>query len=304
MTHDSSIHFAFNIDQNYVRFCAVTLASIFENNKEEHIVAHIIQDGLTDIDKQALTDFACQYGHEVKFYQPDPKVLEGFTIRKFKKRITLATYYRCLISEILPNDIDKVIYLDCDILVLGKIRPFYDTDLEGNGVGVVDDMGAGDLIRYEILRYPKEYSYFNAGVLLIDLAYWRKHNISEQCVDYYHKNHERIMFNDQDILNALFYNSKKTLPYKWNMQDAFYRTKAQQSFTTEELLNPVILHFTNRKPWDYDNQHPLKDLFFHYQNFTSWKGMHPMNNIKNILMRFFRLLPFQLGLRAPKYKSF
>lgn len=300
----SSIHIAFNIDQNYVRFCAVTMASIFENNKEEHIVAHIIQDGLNEHDKQELKSLAAQYGNEVLFYTPDPKVLEGFTIRKFKKRITLATYYRCLISEILPQDIDKVIYLDCDILVLGKIRPFYDVDLGENGVGVVDDMGSDDDIRYEILRYPKECSYFNAGVLLINLSYWRAHKISEQCVDYYHKNHDRILFNDQDILNALFYNKKTTLPYKWNMQDAFYRTKSPKQFTNDELLHPVILHFTNRKPWDYDNQHPLKDLFFHYQNLTSWKGMHPMKNVINVFKRFFRLLPFHLGFRAPKYKRF
>lgn len=279
------------------------MASIFENNKEERFIAHIIQDGLDDLDKQKLKSLANQYENEVIFYQPEPKVLDGFTIRKFKKRITLATYYRCLISEILPPDIEKVIYLDCDILVLGGIRAFYDTNLGENGVGVIDDMGAKDPIRYEILRYPQEYSYFNAGVLLINLSYWRKHNISAQCVDYYHKNHERILFNDQDILNALFYNHKTTLPYKWNMQDAFYRTKSPLNFSTDELLNPKILHFTNRKPWDYDNQHPLKDLFFDYQNLTQWKGMHPLNSIKNVLKRFFRLLPFYLGLRSPKYKS-
>lgn len=108
------MHIAFNIDSNYMQHCAVTLVSIFENNKEEDISIHIIARGLSEDDKQVLREITERYHDAIFFYEPDMKLLEGFNIRKFSKRISLATYYRCILSRLLPTSIDKVIYLDCD----------------------------------------------------------------------------------------------------------------------------------------------------------------------------------------------
>ena len=94
------IHIACNIDSNYVRHCAVTLVSLFENNRKEQITAHIIARDLSDAEKKILIDLAASYGNLVCFYEPDIKLLEGFTIRKFSKRISMATYYRCILSEL------------------------------------------------------------------------------------------------------------------------------------------------------------------------------------------------------------
>ena len=86
------------------------------------------------------------------------------------------------------------------------------------------------------------------------------------------------------------------------MQDGFYRRKRQDGvlISDAEMKAPAILHFTNRKPWEYDNQHPLRHLFFVYQDYTDWKGNTPFNFIGRI-KRFFRLFPFYIHLRKPKY---
>ena len=300
------IHIAFNIDSNYVRHCAVTIVSIFENNREEGVTAHIIARDLTDSDKKILTDIAERYNNKVCFYEPDMKLLEGFSIRKFSKRISMATYYRCILSEIIPADIDRLIYLDCDIVVLGDLRPFWNTSLEGIGVAAVEDIGYAEPQRYEILKYPMKYSYFNAGVLLINLKYWREHDVAHACVDYFHKYPERILFNDQDLLNSILYKDKAHIDLKWNVQDGFYRnpgemTQEWKDKYLEVLKHPVILHYTNRKPWDYDSQHPLRNEYFKYLDLTPWKGERALNNPMNRLKRFFRLLPFYIGLRKSKY---
>lgn len=118
---------------------------------------------------------AAPYGNQVCFYEPDIKLLEGFTIRKFSKRISMATYYRCILSKLLPTDIDRLLYLDCDIVIVGDISEYWNTPLsDETGVAAVADMGCDEAARYEILKYPMEDSYFNAGVLLINLNYWRK----------------------------------------------------------------------------------------------------------------------------------
>ena len=300
------IHISFNIDSNYVQHCAVTLVSIFENNKEEAISIHIIAKDLSDKDRKILTEITNKYHNAIFFYEPDMKLLEGFNIRKFSKRISIATYYRCILSRILPKSIDKVIYLDCDIVILDSIRPMWDISLEGVGVAAVEDMGCREPERYEILQYPMEYSYFNAGVLLVNLDFWRKHNIAQACIDYYHQYPERILYNDQDLLNSVLYKDKKLIDIKWNVQDAFYRRashviKENNKKCIEALLHPVILHYTNRKPWNYDSQHPLRNKYFYYLDFTPWKGEVCLDQPINRIKRFLRLLPFYLKVRKVKY---
>ena len=211
------MHIACNIDSNYVQHCAVTMVSIFENNKDEAISIHIIARNLSDDDEEILREITNRYHNVIFFYEPDMKLLEGFNIRKFSKRISIATYYRCILSRLLPASIDKVIYLDCDIVILDSIRPFWDISLEGVGVAAVEDMGCKEPERYKILQYPMEYSYFNAGVLLINLDFWRKHDIAQACIDYFHKYPERILYNDQDLLNSVLYKDKKLVDIKWNV---------------------------------------------------------------------------------------
>ena len=300
------IHIACNIDSNYVRHCAVTLVSLFENNRAETFTVHILARGLTGREQTVLTDLAARYGNRVAFYEPDPALLEGFTIRKFSRRISMATYYRCILSELLPAGVDRLLYLDCDIVVTGDIRPFWDTPLDGIGVAAVEDMGCGEAERYDILQYPMEDSYFNAGVLLINLEYWRQHDVAHACIDYYRRYPERILFNDQDLLNSVLHAHKRLVDLKWNVQDAFYRRprrmdEAWRAKFAQVLQHPVILHFTNRKPWEYDSQHPLRDVYFHYQDLTPWRGQRVLHNSLMRLKRFFRLLPFRLGLRRAKY---
>lgn len=301
------IHIACNIDSNYVRHCAVTLVSLFENNRREPITAHIIARDLSDAEKKTLIDLAAPYGNQVCFYEPDIKLLEGFTIRKFSKRISMATYYRCILSELLPADIDRLLYLDCDIVIVGDISEYWNTPLsDETGVAAVADMGCDEAARYEILKYPMEDSYFNAGVLLINLDYWRKNDVAHACVDYFHKYPERILFNDQDLLNSILHKNKILVDLKWNVQDAFYRRPKQMDEAwrkkfADVLKHPVILHYTNRKPWEYDSQHPLREVYFKYLDLTPWKGQRVLHNPVNRLKRFFRLLPFYIGLRKSKY---
>ncbi len=301
------IHIACNTDHNYVRYCAVTLVSLFENNLEQDFTVHIIAQDISETDIDILTTLGKKYKNTIRYYTPDTQALEGFTIRATHNRLSIAAYYRCFLSALLPKDIDRVLYLDCDIVVLGDITPLWQTPLDSNiGVAVVEDTGCKELQRYEILHYPAEDSYFNSGVLLINLAYWREHNVAQACIDYYHKYPERIIFNDQDLLNCILHRHKLLMDLQWNVQDGFYRNRPEISSEwrkthAEILKHPTILHYTNRKPWNYDNQHPLRNAYFQYQDLTPWKGERPWHNPLNVVKRFFRLLPFYIGLRKAKY---
>lgn len=300
------IHIALNIDSNYVKHCAVTLASLFDNNKEECFVVHILENGLTHEHKELLQSIAAKANSEVMFYEPEASLLSGLSIRKFSKRISMATYYRCLLSEIIPQEVDKLLYLDCDIVIMDSIRPLWELSLEGVGVAAVEDVGYDEAQRYDILKYPKEDSYFNAGMLLINMDYWRRHDMAHACINYFNTYPERILFNDQDLLNSILHKDKLLIDLKWNVQDGFYRNKGAMTETWKNkyahaLKHPVILHYTNRKPWEYDSQHPLRHVYTQYIDLTPWKGWRPLHNPLLKLKRFFRLLPFTIHLRKSKY---
>ncbi|WP_297675438.1 glycosyltransferase family 8 protein [uncultured Bacteroides sp.] len=300
------IHIACNIDSNYVQHCSVTLVSLFVNNPNEEFTIHILANDVTPNEKEILERIATRYNNQIIYYPINLELLKGFSIRKFSKRISIATYYRCILSEILPRDIQRLIYLDCDIIILGALRPFWNISMDNIGVVAVEDVGCYDPKRYDILKYPKEDSYFNAGVLLINMEYWREHNVAQACIDYFHKYPERILYNDQDLLNSILHKNKLLTDLQWNVQDGFYRrpknmNDAWKQKYAEVLKHPIILHYTNRKPWKYDSQHPLRKEYNKYLDLTPWKGQYASNSFINQLKRFFRLFPFYIKLRKPKY---
>lgn len=300
------IHIACNIDERFAQHCAVTLVSAFKNNPGQAITAHIIARGLTESSRRRLAELATAYGATLRFYEPAPDLLDGFSIRKCGNRISITAYYRCLLPELLPADVDRVLYLDCDILVLQPLDELWQTPLDGVAAGVVEDIANDDAPRYARLEYPQELGYFNSGVLLLNLVHWRKHHLAEACRDYFHRYPERIVYNDQDLLNCVLCRSKRALPLKWNVQDAFYRRPAQLTTAwrdkyAEALLHPAILHYSNRKPWLYDSQHPLRRLYHDYLHLTPWHDAPAGHSASDAIRRFFRLLPFRLRLRRPKY---
>lgn len=307
-TNDNTIHVAFNIDHRYVPQCIVTMVSIMENNRNARpLWFHIVEETLSEAQCELISGYAEKYGHRVSYYRPAADALEGFSIKRFSHRITMATYYRCLLSDLLPESLSRVLYLDCDILVLQPLDEFYDMPLGEAPVAAVADMACNETARYHTLKYPAADSYFNAGVLLVNLNYWRSHNVPEACARYYKAHPERILFNDQDLLNSLFHAEKKFVGIKWNMQDAFYRTRQKfdpvlHRHTEADILHPAILHFTNRKPWEWDNQHPLRHLYAHYEA-LSVAVCHPSlpTRLWHTLARAVKLLPYCLHLRSPKY---
>lgn len=300
------IHIACNIDANFMQHCAVTLVSLFENNKSADICVHIVAPSLSEENQQILRNLVASYGNDIRFYFPPEDLLSCFAIKKFGKRISMATYYRCMFSAILPDDVEKVLYLDCDIVVLGDISEFWNTDLSGCGAACIEDIGKDEDERYERLHYDRSYSYFNAGVLLINLDYWREHKVDKQCVKYFQTYPERILFNDQDLLNVVLHKDKVFVPLKWNMQDGFYRygmdkKVADWNSFREELLHPVILHYTNKKPWNYDSMHPLRSEYYKYLDMTPWQGQRPLSSLKKRVQWRMKRLPYAFRFRKPKY---
>ncbi|KAA6342559.1 General stress protein A [termite gut metagenome] len=264
------------IDNNFVQHCGVLMTSVFENNKEEEITFHILTDGLTQKNQLLLEQVTSSYKQQIHVYCIDRSILKDCPIRR-GDHVSLATYFRILIPFILPNSLHKVLYLDCDIIVRKSIKDLWNYDISNKPIGAVYDMVIEDIRHYNRLCYNRELGYFNAGVLLINLDYWRDKDISNKLLRYIDQYPERIKWWDQDALNGVLIKDTVILPFKYNMQDSFFRKDPmlRKEFLIEinrYLSDPIILHYsTSNKPWFKGNFHPLKGEYFKYLALTPWR---------------------------------
>ena len=299
-------HIALTIDSNFVRFCGVTMASIMHNDIPSDICFHIVTDGLAPADEAVLRGLAEDRGSQIRFYNVPSKILDSYELRWEGKRLSIVVFFRCLLSSLLPADVEKVIYLDCDMLVLEPLGTLWDTPLDGLALAAAPDSMVPNPKHPQRLCYDESYGYFNGGMLLINLKYWREHDVETQCEEYYNKYTERVLMNDQDLLNGLLYDKKVLVDIRYNLQEGAYRLPKDKPADWQPpyidlLLNPAILHYSARKPWQYHCMHPLRHLYFYYQDMTPWAGQHPLNSLGARFHRFIHLLPYNLGIKRSKY---
>lgn len=285
----------------------VMMRSVSVNNKDEEITFHVIVDDMVaDRQKRQLENVVKDNGrHKVKFVTVKRDIfaslpgLDG----KVKDYITMATYYRLIITELLDRSIDKVLYLDGDIVCNGPLNGLWATDIDDVAVAGAPDMSEAQQ-EYDRLGYPESDGYFNAGVLLINLDYWRKNGMTQKFFSFLSKYPECIKFHDQDVLNIFFHDCKAHLHLRYNLQNGYLFRKELMQFDpsrygnelVEAIDNPVIIHYTSSiKPWHAECMNPLHGLWFKYLDDTEWKEYkirerYPIEGFKPHVVQFLRFI--------------
>ena len=303
-------------DKKFMMPTGVMMTSVCENNMDTDVVFHIIVDEDVNTDdcrdlKDAVTIYR---GKSVLFYHANDKMQKkSFPKGMNRNDITRTTYYRLFLAEILPQELDKVLYLDGDVIVRHSLLPLWNTNIEEKAVAAAYDCSSGRIEYYNRLKYPFELGYFNAGVLLINLKYWREHQVLNDFISYMENHADSIRCHDQDVLNVVFRCRKVTVPLKYNFQHPFLLKKCDdydywklEQEVLEAREDPCIVHFTSRwKPWRIYRRgwvHPFSSTWDKYQNMTKWKGVKYDYRTKsqrirryagNILRRFGLLPPLR-----------
>lgn len=276
------LQIALCLDETYFVPSCVMVYSVCINNPDTDIVFHVVTDeSVSENDRRDLKETVTAFaGKEVVFYTVDSSRTDNFPLLA-DGRMARAAYYRLFLTDILPPDLDKVLYLDDDCIVRHSLLPLWETDLGQHAVGAVTDFAEGDIDIYNRLRYPVEKGHFNAGVLLASLDKWRLLHVKEACVDYLLNYPERIRYMDQDVLNVVLHDKRLALPMKYNFQTGFLREVARWDYwkyekeLKEGMKDPVVLHFSEgNKPWISHPliPHPYRSTFYKYCNQTRWKG--------------------------------
>ena len=259
----------------FQQHAAVCLTSLLANNQDLFFDVVIVAQPTETLDQDKLRRSLNQFSnYTLRFitfsFPPDLSL-------PLIAHYTLDTYTRLWIKDFFPDSVDRVLYLDADIVVVGSIAPLWSANLDGALMGAVDIPGSDQGVRLLGLRH--EDGYFNAGVLLIDLKQWRAIRAETIVIDYIRENADRIMY-DQDALNACFYACTKRLDYKWNVIRPFYRDPSELPLKPEELekvrREAQIIHFNGgSKPWSYFCDHPRSADYRRYLLMTAWNDYVP-----------------------------
>ncbi len=277
----------YSLDSQYTEQLCVSLVSILKNSDEnDNHNFYILDGGLTDKDKYDIELLKNIKNFNIRYIQMDNKLfsdcplLRG-TDEKYKDyHVTIPTYYRFELPEVLPN-IGKVLYLDCDIIVRGSLKELFEIDLADKSAGMIlDSDSSKEAGRLHLKQYR------NAGVMLINLDYWRKNKVKEKLYKYAKQNKAEILWQDQDIINCVLEDTILTLDRKWNYQYFGY-----EEIDNKEAAGCEILHLSGRfKPWLIPFEHPVYDCYYYYLTFTPRRkkvleyklegsGKHLKNNI-------------------------
>ncbi|WEV70247.1 glycosyltransferase family 8 protein [Lactobacillus sp. ESL0785] len=263
------------IDQNYIKPLEVMMYSLRLNNLGSKLRVWVIYD---KIEEQVLTNLKA-FGTQIDitvialamnadFSFPDSLL----NLHDYPQEM----YFRLLSGRILPASLHRILYLDPDILVINSIKPLWQLDLAGKMFAAAVHEGLTDIMSsINNLRLGTTTSYFNSGIMLLDLDQMRQKvkltDISAAITEH----HDVLILPDQDILNYLYGEDILKIPeIRWNYDAraySMYLTRSTGDTNLEWVMqNTAILHFCGKpKPWQKENHSRFKALYLNYQQMTS-----------------------------------
>ncbi len=252
----------FAINEQYVQHFSAVLASLRTHhadvqNMNLHVMYMALDASVCKMLEQQYPEANWNW-HDLSEY--------NFADLFVNAHISYETYFRVMAPEIIR--VDKLLYLDSDLLVRSSLIELYQTDLEHAAIAAVRDYKGQE--RKTELGIAAEYTYVNAGVLLMNLNYWREQGLSAKLLDYIRQMGAKLKYWDQDAINALLHQHAILLDDRWNVQASSFDAP---DIDLAVLHNPVIIHFTGAaKPWHISNQNPFKHEYTDYLSMTSFQG--------------------------------
>lgn len=274
------VNIVFSSDDNYAQHTAVAMASILLNTSNPaKIRFFIIDDGITDDKKSKIKGTAESLQSTVEFITVKNKqLMQGFV----SGEISRACYFRIDIPNILPAEVTKVIYLDCDLLLYDDIQILWNTDIGDYPIAAVCDYGimASKRLRRQkakCIGLPYKADYFNSGVLIMNLDAWRKADYSSKVIEIVQKN--KFPNHDQDALNKVFMYNWYVLPLRWNVIPPVFnlfmkilKSELLRKNAVEAKKNPAIFHYAGGyKAWEYKLYRGFNDQYYKYLSYTDFK---------------------------------
>jgi len=290
-------------DENYVRPLAVMLhsaASHLAVGKHLHVV--LLDAGISPSSLVGLRETLIDLPVTIDILKPDLAAVADLAT---SHHITQAAYLRLMAATLLPESIERVIYLDSDVLVQDDLSRLWELPIGDDyclaavdiSCPFVDARTIRDDDRRECKPWLGELApirnwrqlgidgsahYFNSGVLVLNLRQWRADQIQPKLFACLRDNAADVFCWDQYALNVVFAGRWSALPPRWNQGSHIfeYPSADHSPIPRDDFLsmrdNPAIIHYTTEfKPWEHRPFHPRRELYYRHLDQTAWAGWRP-----------------------------
>ncbi|KZX16069.1 general stress protein A [Methanobrevibacter cuticularis] len=264
------LHVIYISGNDFMPYAGVSIESLFENNKTfSEIYLHLFDRGIDNSNKEKLEALCKKYNRKLFLYDINEKmydkILNNKTMQKINLITSINTLSKLLIPQIIPKDIEKIIYIDADSLVLGSLENLWNMDITNYYFAAVEDLAVLSMFPQikTSLGLDNNSNYVNAGIMFINLTKWKEDNVEEKFIDFL--GDYDSFFMDQDVFNKVLFDKILIIPLNYNVLPAFYGfsydyfkySKLESYYSENEikdaLENPIIFHFARSnivpRPW-------------------------------------------------------
>lgn len=272
----NSFHIAFCVDNHYFRSMGATITSIVENNPGVHFTFHVFAFAVADEHRNRLQQLERMFPVKTQLHIIDSSAFEKFA-HLIGSYYSLSILSRFVIPAALKGVTDRVLYLDADILCVGKVDGLMEMDISNDIAATVPD--AEETVRRRCaalnLRHGR---YFNSGVLYMNVENWIRNNITEDAIQALLQHGRKLRFSDQDALNIVLDGRARFIDKKWNYIYDLVYDMDRGTLQMRPVDDAVFIHFAGAvKPWADWSKHDSRNLFCKYHALSPWADM-PLDN--------------------------
>jgi lipopolysaccharide biosynthesis glycosyltransferase len=270
-------HVLVTLDANYLPPLKVLMNSLFRNNNRP-FTFYLLYSRIPEIEIELLKQFAKRQGHQLVPIYVDPEL---FADAPVFRHYTAEMYYRLAAHQFLPSQLDRVLYLDPDIVAINPIDELYDMDFEGNMFIAAEHTHStkvANLFNKLRLKTPNARGYFNTGVMMMNLELMRKEVRLEDIYQFIRDNRFKLVLPDQDVLNGLYWDKIKPVDgYRYNYDARYYDMIQLLPNPKHDLQwiqeNTVFIHYCGKdKPWKENYKGELGLFYKRYSDVLQLEG--------------------------------
>lgn len=269
-------HIVYSTSNAYAPYCLTSICSLLEHNRKlKELHFHILSNNIDDDMRNKFSNICETFGAKIEFYDIE-KYIKQLTNNEQKLKFNPSSFVRVFLPEILPLSIEKALYLDSDTYINSSIDDLYNININNYPCAMCFDQPIYESLLQDALL-KRNSPYFNAGVILMNLRYWRNNHVVSKIVDFYYVNNCNFALDDQSVINGVLSSDILPLDYKynamcwiffWSYKKFCSRTSTIGKMTKKIYLkakkHPVIVHFNGPnipRPWEKWCCHPYKNVY-------------------------------------------
>lgn len=270
---EHAFNVAYGIDKNFMFGAAISATSIIVNNQTVSLAFHFFTDYIDDEIISRFEATANKYNVSVHIYKINTQLLSELPQNKWP----CSTYFRLVAFDYLDDKVDKLLYIDADVMCKNDLTALSQLDFQDAICAVVPDIDAtqeqcAKRLSIESLKH----NYFNAGVMYMHLKNWKDNELTKKTIEFIRKN-TTLKYPDQDALNILLLEKTILLPRKFN---CIYSIKSELKDKTHQKFKDIInnesvfIHYVGTtKPWCEWGQYPSTAFFQHAYQASTWNDV-------------------------------